>query len=127
MANNQDSEAIIDALTRAFEILKFAPDKIEAALNDIAGLQQMAVSTELLKVLSQGEVEALNKEFESKSDEEKKTMMEAIVKDHSSDPAFVTAAQTAAQKVFDEQIAYLKTLGDSSQQEAVAKVLAEIV
>jgi len=126
MANEQDPKAIIDALTRAFEVLKFTPEKIETSLNDIAELQQMAISTEVIRVLSETEVAALNKEFESKSDEEKKSMMEAIIKTHSTDPVFAAAIQAEVKKVLDEQVAYLKTLGDSSQQKEVAQILAAI-
>ena len=125
MANNQDPKTIHNALTLVYEILKFSPDEIKNALNDLAGIQQVAVATELVKVLGEDEVKTLN-DLAQKTDEEKKAAMEQIAKAHANDETFKTAAQVAAKKVLDEHITYLKTRGDESQKAEIAKILAEI-
>jgi len=121
-----DPKAIQGALTRVYETLKFTPDEAKGALNDLAGLQQLAVATELLKSLTEGEVAELNKDFAAKSEDERKAMIEEIAKAHGADIEFVAAAQAAAKKVLDDHIAYLKTRGDDSQKETIGKLLAEI-
>jgi hypothetical protein len=95
-------------------------------LNDLAGVQQLAVSTELLKSLTENEVASLNKDFAVKSEEERKKLIEEIAKAYVSDEDFKSRAQAAAKKVFDEHIAYLKTRGDDGQKQAIAKILSEI-
>jgi hypothetical protein len=126
MANNQDQKAIQNALTRVYEVLKFTADEAKGALNDLAGVQQLTVSTELLKSLTAAEVAELNKDFVTKSEEERKTMIEQIGKAHGADVEFMARAQAAAKKVLDDHIAYLKTRGDDGQKEAIGKILAEI-
>lgn len=124
MAN--DPKTIQGALTRVYETLKFTPDEAKGALNDLAGLQQLAVSTELLKSLTESEVASLNKDFAAKTEDERKAMVEQIAKAHGTDKNFMAAAQAAAKKVLDDHIAYLKTRGDDVQKEAIGKILAEI-
>lgn len=126
MTNNQDQKAIQGVLSRAYETLKFTPDEISGALNDLAGLQQLAVSTELLKSLTEAEVAALNKDFASKTEDERKAMIEQIAKAHATDENFKSRAQAAAKKVLDEHTAYLKTRGDGSQNQEISRILGEI-
>ena len=126
MANNQDRETIQNTLTRVYGILKFTPDEAKRALNDLAGVQQLAVSAELLKSLTEAEVADLNNDFASKSEQERKATMEQIAKAHATDDDFKARAKTAAKKVLDEHIAYLKTRGDDGQKEAIGRILAEI-
>lgn len=125
MATIQDSKAIQSALARVYEILEFTPDGATNALNDLAGIQQVAVATELVKVLTEDEVKTLNG-LAQKSDEEKKAAMEQIAKAHAADENFKAASLSAAKKVLDEHIAYLKTRGDDAQKAEIAKILAEI-
>ena len=125
MVNDKDLKAIRDVAARAYEILKFTPEDIKDALDDLAGIQQVAVATELVKVLTADEIKTLN-EAAKKSEEEKNAAMEQIIKTHAADEGFKTRAQAAAKKVLGEHIAYLKTRGDDNQKEAIAKILAEI-
>jgi len=75
MINHQPPKAMQDVLTRAYAALKFTPDEIKGVLNDLAGIHQMAVFNELLKSLTESEVAELNKNFASKSEEDKKTRL----------------------------------------------------
>jgi hypothetical protein len=126
MTNSQDQKAIQGVLSRVYETLKFTSDEINGALNDLAGVQQLAVAAELLKSLTQAEVGKLNKDFAVKSEEERRATMEQIAKAHVADVDFKTRVQEAAKKVLDEHIAYLKTRGDDSQKAEIAKILAGI-
>ena len=126
MANNQGPEAIQSALTRAYEVLKFTPKEIRSALNDLAAIQQLAVFTELIKSLTEAEVANLNKEFETKTEEEQKMMIEQITKTHSADSNFIASAQAAAKTALDKHIANLKTWGNDSQKEEIAKIIEVI-
>jgi len=123
MATN--NQQIQEALTMVYIILKFTEAEAKDALNDLAGVQQVAVATELVKVLNEEEVKTLNGLAE-KSDEDKKVAMEQIAKAHAADEDFKSRAQAAAKKVLDEHIAYLKTRGDEGQKAEIAKILSEI-
>ena len=127
MANNQNPSSIQELLTKVYGILKFAPDEIRGALNDLAGIQQIAVFNELLKSLTEGEVAQLKADFEAKSEDEKKTIIEGIAKAHSADPGFVAGVQAAAKRVLDEHVAYLKTRGDDGQKRQISQILEEII
>jgi len=116
---------IKNILKRVYGILKFSEDEAKDSLSDLAGIQQVAVATELMKVLGEEEVKTLNG-LAQKTDEERKAAMEQIAKAHAGDEGFKTAAQAAAKKVLDEHIAYLKTRGDEAQKAEIAKILAEI-
>lgn len=113
-------------LMSIYETLRFSPNESSEALNDLASLQQLAVSTELLKSLTEAEVAELNKDFATKSKDQRKRMIEEIVKSHTADKDFAVRAQAAAKKVLDNHIAYLKTRGDDAQKQAIAKILTEI-
>jgi hypothetical protein len=126
MENDQDQKIIKNALTAVYETLKFAPDEIDGALSDLAGVQQIAITTEVLKSLTETEVAELNKDFAVKPELERKAMIERIAKTHAAEDDFKARVQSAAKKVLDEHIAYLKTRGDDRQKEAIAKILAEI-
>ncbi len=119
------NQQIQEALKKVYGILKFSDKEAQDSLNDLAGIQQVAVATELVKVLTEDEVKTLN-ELAQKSDEEKKALMEQIAKAHAADEGFKAAAQAAAKKVIDEHAAYLKTRGDDAQKAEIAKILAEI-
>jgi hypothetical protein len=121
MENQQTQEFF----KKIYAILKFSDDEIKNAMIDLSGVQQVAVATELVKVLTEDEVKILN-ELAQKSDEEKRAAMEQIAKAHASDEAFKTAAAVAAKKVIDEHVAYLKTRGDEAQKAEIAKILADI-
>jgi tRNA 2-selenouridine synthase SelU len=126
MANNKDPKAIQDVLTRVYGLLKFTPDEVKGSINDLASIQQVAISTELIKDLTESEVADLNKDFESKSEAERKAAIEVVAKKRSANPEFLARVQAAAKKVLDEHIAYLKTRGDDGQKQEIAKILAEI-
>jgi hypothetical protein len=126
MEDDQDQKIIKNVLVRVYEALKFTPDEINGALNDLAGIQQLAMATELLKSLTETEVAELNKDFAVKRELERKVMIERIAKTHASEDDFKARVQSAAKKVLNEHIAYLKTRGDGAQKEAIAKILAEI-
>jgi len=114
-----------EVLIKVYGILKFTETEAKDALNDLAGIQQVAVATEMVKVLTEDEVKTLNG-LAQKTDEEKKAAMEQIAKMHAAEEGFKAAAQAAAKKVLDEHIAYLKTRGDEAQKAEIAKILAEI-
>ena len=126
MANNQDPKIVQSALTRVYETLKLTLDGIKGSLNDLAGVQRLAVFTELLKSLTEAEVATLNTELSTKTDEEKKSLIESIARAHAADADFKARAQAAAKAVLDDHIAYLKTRGDETQKEVITKILAEI-
>jgi|GEM_PF-963365 hypothetical protein len=126
MVNIQDPKEIQRVLTRVYETLKFVSKETKSALNDLAAVQQLAVSTELLKSLTEAEVTVLNNELTTKTDEEKKTLIERIAKAHATDEDFRARAQVAARKVLNDHITYLKTRGDDVQKTEIAKILAEI-
>ncbi|MFA6376924.1 MAG: hypothetical protein WCX69_06010 [Candidatus Paceibacterota bacterium] len=126
MVSIQDPKEIQRVLTRVYETLKFVSEETKNALNDLAAVQQLAVSAELLKSLTETEVATLNSELAAKSDEEKKALIEGIAKAHAADDDFKARAQVAAKKVLDDHIAYLKTRGDDAQKAEIAKILAEI-
>ena len=114
-----------EALKKVYTILKFSEEEVKDALNDLAGIQQVAVATELVKVLTEDEVKTLN-DLAQKSDAEKKAAMEQIAKAHAGDENFKKAAAEAAKRVVDEHAAYLKTRGDEAQKAEIAKILSEI-
>lgn len=116
---------IQDALTRAYSILKFTEAETVDALGDLAGIQQVAVATELVRVLNEDEIKTLNGLTE-KSEAKRKEAMEQIAKSRATDPDFKSNAQAAAKKVLDEHIVFLKTRGDDNQKQAINKILAEI-
>ena len=122
--NNQDQQ-IQDMLRHIYSILEFTPDGVKNTFNDLAAMQQMAVSTELVKVLTEDEVKTLN-EAAQKSDHEKKIIIEQLTRAHSGDQEFVTRSEVAARKVLDDHIAYLRTRGDDAQKAEISKILAEI-
>lgn len=125
MSTNQDFKTIQSALVRVYETLGFTPQEVKEALNDLAGLQQLAVATELLRSLTEDEVKTINGAAQ-KTDEEKKAAMEQIAKAHAVDEDFKSRAQVAAKKVLDGHIAYLKTRGVEGQKAGIAKILAGI-
>ena len=114
-----------EALKKVYTILKFSEEEVKDALNDLAGIQQVAVATELVKVLTEDEVKTLN-DLAQKSDAEKKAAMEQIAKAHAGDENFKKATAEAAKRVVDEHAAYLKTRGDEAQKAEIAKILSEI-
>ncbi len=120
-----ENKNIQENLKEVYAVLKFSEKEAQDALNDLAGIQQVAVAAELVKTLSEDEASELNAAAQ-KSDEEKKAVMEKIAKARANDENFKTAAQAAAKKVIDEHIAYLKTRGDDAQKAEIAKILAEI-
>ncbi|MCU0652986.1 MAG: hypothetical protein MUD10_01895 [Candidatus Pacebacteria bacterium] len=120
-----DNQQIQEVLKKVYGILKFSEQEARDSLSDLAGIQQVAVATELVKVLTEDEVKTLN-DLGQKSDEEKKAAMEQIAKAHANDENFKKAAAEAAKKVLDEHVAYLRTRGDDSQKAEIAKILAEI-
>jgi len=115
-------QMISDVLLRAYETLKFSPEEAKNALNDLAGLQQMAIMTELMKDLTKEEVAGLNKNFPSKSDEDKKKEVEYLFKNRYSEEEFKNKIETTIKKVLDDHLAYLKSRGN----EQVDQILAEI-
>ena len=121
----QDALKIQIALMRVYKILKFTPDEAKGALNDMVGVQQLAVSTELLNSLTEDEAKTIN-EAAQKTDEAKKTAMEQIAKVRAADEGFKSRAQAAAKKALEDYIAYFKTRGDDSQKAEIAKILAGI-
>ena len=120
-----ENKNIQENLKEVYAVLKFSEKEAQDALNDLAGIQQVAVAAELVKTLSEDEASELNAAAQ-KPDEEKKAVMEKIAKARANDENFKTAAQAAAKKVIDEHIAYLKTRGDDAQKAEIAKILAEI-
>lgn len=120
--NNQNS-VISDSLTKVYQILKFTPEEIKNALADLAGIQQIAVATELLKSLTEAEVSEINA-VAQKSEEEKKAAMEKVAMAHKDDADFAARAKASAKRVVDEHVVYLKTRGDEGQKAQIAQVLA---
>ena len=110
---------------RVYEILEFTPDEATSALNDLAAMQQLAVSTELLKSLTEDEVKTIN-EAAQKTDAEKMAAMEQIAKAHAADDDFKVRALAAAKSALADYAAYFKTRGDDGQKTEIAKILAEI-
>lgn len=121
----QTMSKVKDCLVRVYEILEFTSDDIDATLKELAKIQQIAVSTAFLEVLTLEEIKAINGAAQ-KSNEEKKAVMEQIAKAHAGDENFKVRIQAEIKKVNDEHIAYLKTRGDDSQKAEIAKILAEI-
>lgn len=121
----QATSKVKDCLVRVYKILEFTSDDIDATLKELAKIQQIAVSTAFLGVLTPEEIKAINGAAQ-KSSEEKKAIMEQIAKAHAGDENFKVRMQAEMKKVNDEHIAYLKTRGDDSQKAEIAKILAEI-
>ena len=121
----QATPKIKDCLARIYEILEFTSDEIDATLKELAKIQQIAVSTVFLEVLTPEEIKAINGAAQ-KSSEEKKAIMEQIAKAHAGDENFKVRMQAEMKKVNDEHIAYLKTRGDDAQKAEIAKIMAEI-
>jgi hypothetical protein len=121
----QDMQKNENFLIRIYKALGFAPDEIKELGNSLAGAQQLAVSTELLRSFTDEEKRAIN-ESAQKSDEEKKAVVDRIAKAHITDDDFKSRAQDEVKKVLDEHIAYLKTCGDTAQKAEIAKILAEV-
>ncbi len=116
------NQNIFDTLSRVYQILEFSPEMIKTTLGELGAMQQIAIFTELVGVLTEKEADELNAAAE-KSDEEKKAVMEKIAKARANDEGFKNAARAAAKKVIDEHIAYLKTRGDEAQKAEIAKIL----
>jgi vacuolar-type H+-ATPase subunit H len=106
--------------------LKFKPEEIKAALNDLTGIQQMAVFNELLKDLNENEIAALNSDFSQKTEPERNQMLEDLVKARRDNQEFKTRVQAAAKKVLDGHITYLKTRGDDNQKQIISQILSEV-
>ncbi len=121
----QTTSKVKDCLLRVYKILEFTSDDIVATLKELAKIQQAAVSTAFLEVLTAEEIKSINGAAQ-KSSEEKKAVMEQIAKAHASDENFKVRMQAEMKKVNDEHIAYLKTCGDDGQKAEIAKILAEI-
>jgi hypothetical protein len=124
-AQNKQS-ASSDSLMIVYGILKMTPDESKAAVVDLAGLQQLAVATVLLKDLSKEEVEELNKAIPSATDTEKQKTMQVIAQKRHGDAEFSAKVKTATDKVLADHIAYLKTRGDAGQKQEIGRILAEI-
>jgi len=121
---NQKTKAMQEKLTRIYGVLKFTPEEVVGALNDLAGIQQIEAATELMKVLGKDEIRALD-ELAQKSDEEKRAIVEKITKIHAADNDFMARAQAAADSALNRHIEYLKTRGDESQKQQIAEILAQ--
>jgi hypothetical protein len=120
-----ENENIANILNRVCAILKFTPDESREAINNLAGVQQIAVASELVRVLSEEEIKTMG-DLAQKTAEEKKAVMEQIAVAHADDPKFKSASEAATQMVLTDYITYLKTRGDEAQKAEIAKVLAEI-
>ena len=121
--NNQNQKK--EAFNRIYEVLKFTSDEAKTAIADLAAIQQVAIATELMKVLTEDEIKIIT-DLAQKSVEEKKTAMEQIAANHKNDAGFTVKAREAAKKVLGEHIEYLKTRGDEAQRAEIAKILAGI-
>ena len=118
-----DNKKIKDALGRVYGILKFSPEEIKKTVNNIAGLQQLAVAAAVAGDLSENEKAALGKDFMAKSADEKIEIIDQIFQARGDNKDFLAKAQAAAKKVIDEHVAYLKTRGDDAQKAEIAKIL----
>lgn len=90
-----EQQKIDSLLTKVYSILKFGPEEIKNSLNELAMIQQIAISGELAQCLTKEEAEELGG-LASKSDEEKRAATERIAKFHARDENFKNAAQAAA-------------------------------
>ena len=116
---------IANILNRVHAILKITPDEARDRINNLAGVQQIAVAYELMQVLTEEETKSLDS-LEQIPDGEKGVVMERIAKAHANDPKFKSVAEAASQKVLADYIAYLRTRGDNVQKAEIAKILAEV-
>jgi len=123
--NNQKEESFRDGLMRIYGILNFTPDEVKNAINDLAQIQQLRIMEELLKDMTAAEAAELSV-LVSKSEEEKRVIIENIAKKHGTNEDFKTRVQAEAKKVQDDHVAYLKTRGDEKQKVEIAKIAAEI-
>jgi len=113
------------ALIRVYKILGLTTEEIEKTFEDLAGIQQIAASTELLRVLDKDEVDMLNG-LEQSSGAERVATLEKIIGKHKNDPGFSEKMQAAAKSVMNDHISTLKSRGDESQRARIAQVLAGI-
>ena len=121
----QTEDKIQDILSQTYKILKLNDAEIKSSLNNISILQQLAISTELLKSFTEKEIDIVSN-LKGGTDADKKTAANLIAKEHAGDQDFAGRAQDAVKKVLDNHIAYLKTRGDDQQKAEISKVLAEI-
>lgn len=126
MANTIQENNIQQTLKKVYSILNFKEEEAEAAVKGLAGIQQMALLTELIKVLTDDEVNTINNLGEA-SDVEKRAVMDKIVKAHEGDAVFRAKAKEATKGVIKKYIAYLQTRGDDSQKAQISQALAGLV
>jgi len=115
-----------EPLIRAYQILKFTPEEITEALGDLAGLQQLAAATELLKDLTEEEAKDLTTRFAALPEDEKKKEIEAIAQKRMANGDFKAKAQAAVGKVLADHVVYLKTRGDDTQKAQIAQELTGV-
>jgi hypothetical protein len=120
-----DNNKINDSLVSIYQTLKFTAKEIEEALDGLAKVQQMAISTELLKSLTKEEITLVNGSLQ-KTEAEKSVLIEQIAKDHVTDQDFRDRAEIAVRRELNEHLAYLKTRGDENQRSAIAAIAAGI-
>ena len=116
-----DNEKTKDSLLKIYQALNLTPKESQKNIEELAGVQQVAVLNELLKDLGASEIEAINKDSAAGANDE---LYKKIIETHKNDPAFMAKAQAAAKRILDQHIAYLKTRGDDAQKAKIAEILA---
>jgi hypothetical protein len=117
---------VSETLMRAYQVLKMTPQETQEALNGLAGLQHLALTSELLKDLTKDEVEELNKIAPTATDEEKQKQIQMIAQKRQSNAEFGARVKVAIEKVMRDHISYLRSRGDDRQKEEITRILDEI-
>lgn len=120
-----DQQKLNLALIQIYKTLGFTDQEIEKTFEDLTGIQQVATSNELLRILDKNEIESLNG-LEQNSGPEMAAVLSRIVEKHQDNPEFSEKLQAAAKRVLDDHIAYLKSRGDDSQKSRIAQILAGV-
>ena len=118
-----DQQKINIALVQIYKVLQLTPEEIEKTFEDLAGIQQVAASTEILRVLDQNEVNELNG-LEQIAGQERAAVLQKIIEKHKNDPGLSARIQASAANVLDEHIAFLQTRGNDEQKARIEQILA---
>jgi|GEM_PF-3378873 len=124
--DNEKNGKIKEAFINAYGILNFTDEQKEKALAEVAGLQQLAISREMIKDLTKDELEALGRETVKGEDQIDQGQIDAILKNHQPGKDLNLKVKLAVERVLRDQIDFLQTLGNDAQKEKIARLFADL-
>ncbi len=120
-----DNDIVKNALMRVYKILGLSEDEANQSWDDLVGVRQVAVVSELVKSMDEEEIGLAN-ELMQNGDEAKITMIKKIIAGKENNNELIEKSQVAAERVLKDHILYLKTQGTETQKAEIAAILANI-